>query len=270
LRDVTATVESIPLITASILSKKAAEGAQSLVFDVKCGSGAFMKTFSDAHRLAESLVETGKALGLRTVGIITDMSQPLGRKVGNFFEVEESIDCLAGRGPGDLMEVIYRLTAWMLVAAGKARDLEEARGMCEASVADGRAMELFRRNVRSQGGDLSRMDALYGLHRSPHSFELRARSPGYIESIDAYRIGLAGVYLGVGRNTTGDPVYPDVGFIFERGAGDPVKTGDLVATVYGKDQASLEVARPLVEEALSIGHLPPAPRAMVLQELATL
>ncbi len=270
LRDVTATVESVPLITASILSKKVAEGAESLVFDVKCGPGAFMKTFPDARRLAESLVNTGKAMGKRIVGVITDMSEPLGLKVGNFLEVEESLDCLAGKGPADLMEVTYRLAAWMLVAAGKAKGVEEALRLCEAAVADGRAMELFRRNVRTQGGDPARMNALYGKHRSPRSFELRAPSSGFVTGIDAYKIGLAGVYLGVGRNTTADPVYPDVGFVFERKTGDPVAAGDLVARVYGKDEASLASARPLVEEALSVGPSAPAPRKLVLEELAAL
>ncbi|HRZ89159.1 MAG TPA: thymidine phosphorylase [Spirochaetia bacterium] len=270
LRDVTATVESVPLITASILSKKVAEGAESLVFDVKCGPGAFMKTFPDARRLAESLVDTGKAMGKRIVGVITDMTEPLGLKVGNFLEVEESLDCLTGKGPADLMEVTYRLAAWMLVAAGKAKGVEEALRLCEAAVAEGRAMELFRRNVRTQGGDLAKMDALYGKHRSPHSFELRAPASGFVTAIDAYRIGLAGVYLGVGRNTTADPVYPDVGFVFERKVGDSVTAGDLVARVYGKDEASLAAARPLVEEALTVGPAAPAPRKLVLEELAAL
>ena len=270
LRDVTATVESVPLITASILSKKVAEGAESLVFDVKCGSGAFMKTFPDARRLAESLVNTGKAMGKRIVAAITDMSDPLGRKVGNFLEVEESIDCLDGKGPEDLMEVTNRLAAWMLVAAGKARGIDEALRLCEAAVADGRAMERFRQNVSAQGGDLSKMDALYGKCRSAHSFELRAPSSGFVTGIDAYGIGLAGVYLGVGRNTTADPVFPDVGFIFEKKTGDRVKSGDLVAAVYGKDEASLSAARPLVEKALAIGPEAPAPRKLVLEELTAL
>jgi len=270
LRDVTATVESVPLITASILSKKAAEGAESLVFDIKCGSGAFMKTFPEARRLAESLVNTGKALGKRIVGVITDMTEPLGRKVGNFLEVEESLDCLAGKGPADLMEITYRLAAWMLVAAGRAKDIDAGLRLCEAAVADGRAMALFRRNVRTQGGDLARMDELYGKHLSPHSFELRAGATGFVNSIDAFKIGLAGVYLGVGRNTTSDPVYPDVGFVFERKTGDPVSSGDLVAKVYGKDAGSLAAALPLVEEALTIGPTAPAPRVHILEELTAL
>jgi pyrimidine-nucleoside phosphorylase len=270
LRNVTATVESVPLITASILSKKVAEGADALVFDVKCGPGAFMKTHPDARRLAESLVNTGKAMGKRIVGVITDMSEPLGLKVGNFFEVEESLSCLAGKGPADLMEVTNRLTAWMLVAGGKAKGIEEALRMCETVISNGRALELFRRNVKTQGGDLAKMDKLCGSFRSAHSFEIKAKAPGFVKSIDAYKIGRAGVYLGVGRNTTTESVYPDVGVIFDRKAGDSVAAGDRILTVYGKDSSSLETARPLVEAAVEIGDSSPAQKKLILEELTAL
>lgn len=270
LRDVTATVESVPLITASILSKKVAEGAEALVFDVKSGPGAFMKTVEDAERLASSLVRTGQAMGKRIVGVITDMTEPLGDKVGNFLEVEESIDCLEGRGPADLMEVTYRLSAWMLVAGGVAKDVDAATKLCEEAVASGRALELFMRNVRSQGGDVDRMTAMRGSFRSKHVRELRSPASGYVRSIDAYKIGLAGVYLGVGRNKTSDPVAPDVGFVFERRKGAAVAKGDLVATVYGKDAASLDAAWPLVTEALSVGPDAPAASPLVIKEIAAL
>lgn len=285
LRDVTATVESVPLITASILSKKVAEGAEALVFDVKSGPGAFMKTVDDAERLASSLVRTGQAMGKRIVGVITDMTEPLGDKVGNFLEVEESIDCLEGRGPADLMEVTYRLAAWMLVAAGNdaagndaagngaagvAQDVEAATRLCEKAVASGKALELFMRNVRTQGGDVDRMMKMRGSFRSRHVRELRAPAAGYVRSIDAYKIGLAGVYLGVGRNKTSDPVAPDVGFVFERRKGAAVAKGDLVATVYGKDEASLDAAWPLVAEALSVGPEAPAASPLVIKEITAL
>lgn len=285
LRDVTATVESVPLITASILSKKVAEGAEALVFDVKSGPGAFMKTVEDAERLASSLVKTGQAMGKRIVGVITDMTEPLGDKVGNFFEVEESIDCLRGKGPADLMEVTYRLSAWMIVAAGHgaaghgaagnvagglAKDVAEATKLCEEAVSSGRAYELFLRNVRSQGGDVDRMLSLCGNYRSAFFRELRAPAAGYIQSIDAFKIGLAGVYLGVGRNKTSDPVAPDVGFIFERKKGARVAAGDLVATVYGKDAASLDAAWELVSGSLAIGPAAPNHNPLVLKEITAL
>jgi pyrimidine-nucleoside phosphorylase len=270
LRDVTATVESVPLITASILSKKVAEGAEALVFDVKSGPGAFMKTVEDAERLANSLVKTGQAMGKRIVGVITDMTEPLGDKVGNFLEVEESIDCLKGQGPADLMEVTYRLSAWMLVAGGVAGDVQAATRLCEEAVSSGRAYDLFIRNVRTQGGDAERMLAMYGKHRSAFSRELRAPRAGYIQTIDAFKIGLAGVYLGVGRNKTSDPVAPDVGFDFTRKKGAKVNSGDLVATVWGKDAASLDAAWPLVSDALAIGPSAPAPSALILKEISAL
>ena len=270
LRDVTATVESVPLITASILSKKVAEGSEALVFDVKSGPGAFMKTVEDAERLASSLVRTGQAMGKRIVGVITDMTEPLGDKVGNFLEVEESIDCLKGTGPADVMEVTYRLSAWMLVAGGVAEDVATATAMCEAAVSSGKAYELFERNVRTQGGDVEKMLSLYGKYRSAHVRELRAPAAGYIRSIDAFKIGLAGVYLGVGRNKTSDPVAPDVGFVFERKKGARVAKGDVVATVYGKDAASLDAAWGLVSGALSVGPDAPAPSPLILKEITAL
>jgi pyrimidine-nucleoside phosphorylase len=270
LRDVTATVESVPLITASILSKKVAEGAEALVFDVKSGPGAFMKTVEDAERLARSLVSTGGAMGKRIVGVITDMTEPLGNKVGNFFEVEESIDCLKGKGPADLMEVTYRLSAWMLVAGGLARDVAEGEAKCRQAVESGKAYELFIRNVKTQGGDTDRMLALYGTWRTAFSRELKAPAAGYIASIDAYKIGLAGVYLGVGRNKTTDPVAPDVGFIFKRKKGDAVAAGDTVATVYGKDAASLDAAWQLIESSLSISQGKPETKPLIIKEISAL
>jgi pyrimidine-nucleoside phosphorylase len=269
LRDVTATVESIPLITASILSKKVAEGADALVFDVKSGPGAFMKTLDDARALARSLVNTGSAMGKRIVAVITDMSEPLGRTVGNFFEIEETLDCLEGHGPGDVMELVYRLGAWMLVVSGLAKSVEEGEAKCRRAVESGQARKLFLANAERQGGDLSRLTALRGTYRSGHVAELKAPADGFVASIDAWKIGLAGVYLGVGRNTTADAVSPDVGFIFERKKGDRVSRGDLVVRVYGKDEASLEPAMALAEEALRVSREPPAVLPLVLEELTS-
>ncbi len=268
LRDVTATVESIPLITASILSKKVAEGADALVFDVKSGPGAFMKTFDDAKALATSLVRTGTAMGKRVVALITDMSEPLGRTVGNFFEIEETLDCLEGRGPADVMELVDRLGAWMLVASGLAGSIGEGEALCRRAVSSGKARELFLANVARQGGDQAKLEALRGKYRSPFSAELRAGSSGWIHSIDAWKIGAAGVHLGVGRNTTSDSVSPDVGFIFNRKKGDAVAEGDLVATVYGKNSESLEPAMALSREALRIAPDKPAISSTILEELS--
>lgn len=268
LRDVTATVESIPLITASILSKKVAEGADSLVFDVKSGPGAFMKTFEEAKALAQSLVRTGTAMGKNIVAVITDMSEPLGRTVGNFFEIEESLDCLEGSGPSDVMEITFRLGAWMLVVSGIAESVENGEALCRSAVASGKARELFFANVRRQGGDVDRLLALRGRFRSQFRAELRAEKAGFIESVDAWKIGLAGVHLGVGRNTTEDRVSPDVGFIFERKRGDRVGKGDIIAHVFGKDEACLGPAMELSRAAVSISAAAPKPKSLILEEIS--
>jgi pyrimidine-nucleoside phosphorylase len=270
LRDVTATVESIPLITASILSKKVAEGAEALVFDVKSGPGAFMKTRERAEALARSLVDTGTAMGKRIVGLITDMTEPLGEKVGNFFEVEETLDCLEGTGPADLMEVTYRLGAWMLVAGGVAKDTKEGERLCRDAIRLGQARELFLANVRSQGGQVERLFELRGKMRAKASYDILAPSAGFIAEIDAYKIGLAGVYLGVGRDKTTDPVYPDVGFIFKKKSGHSVIAGEHVCTMYGKDEASLEAAKGLAVSAFSYAAAPGEPRPLILKEISAL
>ncbi|MGB9686758.1 MAG: thymidine phosphorylase [Rectinema subterraneum] len=267
LRDVTATVESIPLITASILSKKVAEGADGIVFDVKCGSGAFMKTYNDARALASSLVATGTAMGKRVVAVLTDMSQPLGYKVGNFLEIEETLDCLEGKGPQDVMELTFRLGAWMLVLGGAAETIEEGRARCEEAISSGAALERFYRNVVRQGGNVGEMLKRRGSWRSDFARELKAENDGYIESIDALDIGLAGVYLGVGRNRTEDNVSPTAGFIFEKKRGDLVKKGDRIAIAYGKDEASLDSAMALARKAVLISKEAPQPLSLVIEEI---
>ncbi|MCX7026198.1 MAG: thymidine phosphorylase [Spirochaetes bacterium] len=269
LRDVTATVESIPLITASILSKKVAEGADSLVFDVKSGPGAFMKTRTDARALAESLVNTGAAMGKRIVAVITDMSNPLGLKVGNFFEIEETLDCLEGKGPKDVMDLVFRLGAWMLVCSGIVADLATGEKRCAEALASGRALELFLANVRRQGGDVEKMLELRGKYRSRYSAELKAPASGWIAKVDAWKIGLAGVDLGVGRNRTEDAVSPDVGFIFDRIKSDRVQAGDKVATLFGATESGLASALVLATQSLEIAVDEPAPSQLILEELAS-
>lgn len=270
LRDVTATVESVPLITASILSKKVAEGAEALVFDVKSGPGAFMKTLEDAERLALSLVRTGKEMGKKIIGVITDMTEPLGRKVGNFFEVEESIDCLKGTGPEDVMEVTYRLGGWMLVAGEKVQTVEAGIALCKEAIQSGKAWELFVQNVELQGGDSKDMLEKYGKFRAPFVRELKAPQEGFIDSVDAFKIGLAGVYIGVGRNKTTDTVYPDVGFIFEKVKGDAVKQQDTIARVYAHSESALDAAWPLIEDALAIAALKPQKNKLIIKEITAL
>jgi pyrimidine-nucleoside phosphorylase len=273
-------VESIPLITASILSKKAAEGAEALVFDVKYGSGAFMKEASDAEKLARSLVATGTAMGKKIIALLTNMDEPLGNMVGNFLEVEESLDCLEGRGPADLMEVTLELAARMTVLGGKAENPAAGRKLCAECLASGKPRELFLANVASQGGNPEKLLELRGRWRSPVTAELRARPGGsgktsvsgetYITKIDAFKVGYASVSLGVGRGRTEDTVSPTAGIQFHRKSGDKVRDGDPLMTVWAASEDGLAAALPRLEEAVEYGSAPPAARTLVLKEISSI
>lgn len=252
LRDVTGTVESVPLITASILSKKIAEGSDALVFDVKFGSGAFMKSVVDAELLANSLVKTAQAMGKKASAILTDMNTPLGFTVGNFLEVEETIDCLENHGPEDVMEETYALGAEMILLAEKASTEKEARAMCEEAIKNGSALKVFWQNVKDQGGNPEKVMEQKGKRRSPHHVELKAEKDGYIK-VDAYKTGLAGVDLGVGRNKTTDDVCAEAGIIFhvKTDGSASVKKGDVIMDVYGKNDTCMDGAVKRLQDALS-------------------
>jgi pyrimidine-nucleoside phosphorylase len=258
LRDVTATVESIPLITASILSKKIAEGADALVFDVKYGSGAFMKEKSQASALAHSLVNVGTALGKRISTLLTDMDEPLGNAVGNFLEVEEALDCLEGNGPADVMEVSLALAANACVLGEKASCVEEGLELCKKALESGLPRELFLANVERQGGDVKRLLEMRGNYRSQYVYDLKAKQNAYITRIDAYKVGLAGVYLGVGRNRVEDAVSPVAGILLHKKRGDWTNVGETVMTAYAKDDNSLHEAFPLLKDAVSYGETKPS------------
>jgi pyrimidine-nucleoside phosphorylase len=267
LRDVSGTVESVPLITASILSKKAAEGAEGLVLDVKYGSGAFMKDAAEGEKLARSLVDTGAALGLKVIALLTDMDQPLGNMVGNFLEIEESLDCLEGKGPEDLMEVTLELGARMAVLGGKAPDSAAGRALCEKTLALGKPRELFLQNVKSQGGDPEKLLELRGKYRSEFTARIKAKRSGYISRIDAWKVGHASVQLGVGRNRTEDTVSPAAGAAFHARAGDKVAEGDTVMTLWAADAGGLQAALPSLADAVEYSDLPPEKRNLIFKEL---
>ena len=252
LRDVTGTVESIPLITASILSKKKAEGTEGLVLDVKFGSGAFMKDAAKAEELARSLVETGKALGLKTIALLTGMDEPLGNMVGNFLEVEESLDCLEGKGPEDLMEVTFELAARMAVLGGKAANSIEGRALCEKAIAGGKPRELFLKNIDDQGGNSAEVIKMRGNFRSPICTELYAKQSGIIGHIDAWKTGHAAVTLGVGRNRTEDDVCPTAGVQFYAKRGAKINKGDPVMKVWAATEEGLKAALPGLQDAIGI------------------
>ncbi|MDR0388699.1 MAG: thymidine phosphorylase [Spirochaetaceae bacterium] len=267
LRDVSGTVESIPLITASILSKKVAEGADALVLDVKYGSGAFMKDAKDGEALARSLVDTGAAMGKRITALLTDMDEPLGNMVGNFLEVEECIDCLEGKGPQDLTELSLELAARMVVLGGKAKDSARGREICEEALESGKPLRLFLDNIRSQGGDPESFLKMRGVYRSEIKGEVRAREGGFIRRIDALKVGNAGVQLGVGRNQTQDTVSPTAGIQFHKKSGGAVKPGDLIMSVWAKDEAGLAQALNGLEDAVSYGAAPPENRRLILKSI---
>ena len=267
LRDVTGTVESIPLITASILSKKFAEGARGLVFDVKTGSGAFMKNIERARELAESLVESGRRLGRKVWAVISDMDQPLGRMVGNFLEVRETIDCLKGRGPDDLMDLTIRLAARMLVLGDRYAGVGEAERACRNTIEDGSAWRTFLRSVEHQGGDV---DVVLNPERGPraqHVVPLTLPESGFIERIDAYRVGLAATVLGAGRSKQSDSVLPGVGVELKRVRGDAVRSGDEVCAMHADSEESIRDAAALLESAYTLSDRPPRTKSRIIEEL---
>jgi len=265
MRDVTATVESIPLITSSILSKKVAEGSEALVFDVKCGKGAFMKSLSDAEALAISLVGTAKAMGKKARALITNMNEPLGIMAGNFLEIEETIDILKGQGPEDSTELTFQLAAHMLILGEKAETEEEGLKLAKEAVSSDRALDLFMQNIELQGGNSKTLMAEYKTRRSKFFEGLRAEKDGFIGSIDAFEVGMAGVNLGVGRSKTTDPVCPDAGIEILKHKGDKVKKGDLIMMVYGKDKESLSTAIPLLKKSIEYSETSPQKEKLIFK-----
>ncbi|HUX11679.1 MAG TPA: thymidine phosphorylase, partial [Spirochaetia bacterium] len=251
-------------------SKKFAEGADALVFDVKCGDGAFMKHRDEARTLAKSLVDTGVSLGKRIVAVITNMDEPLGRMVGNFVEAEESALCLQGKGPEDLMEVTLRLSGWMLVAGDKAENIDAAVEMCRKKLADGEPWKRFLANIRAQHGDPDRFQKGMGLVRAKVEGSIRAPAKGFVAGIRAYPVGMAGVYLGAGRSKADDKVYPNVGIELLKKRGEAVERGEAVCTLFAESEESLETATRLVEEAYSYGVAAPDAAPMILEEMAAL
>ncbi|MBP5358029.1 MAG: thymidine phosphorylase [Treponema sp.] len=266
LRDVTGTVESIPLITASILSKKVAEGSDALVFDVKFGKGAFMKNEEEAEKLALSLVRTSQELGKKAVALLTNMESPLGNKTGNYLEVEETVECLQGNGPDDVMELTYALGSRMLYLGGKASSVEEGVTLCKKAVESGKALEVFLENVREQGADPDSLMANLGKRRSEYHAEFKAEKDGYL-LIDAYKTGISCIHLGVGRNKTSDAVDPDSGIIFARRQGDFVKKGEKIMDVYARDQKSLDAGMTALSDAVTYSGEKLQEKKLILKEI---
>lgn len=242
LRDVTATVDNMSLIASSIMSKKLAAGADGIVLDVKSGSGAFMKTDEDAFELAKKMVAIGKHAGVKTMAVISDMDQPLGRAVGNAIEVREAIDTLKGNGPEDLKELCLTLGSHMVYFAGKASSCEEARGMLEEVIANGRALDKFADFIEAQGG--SREDVYHpeNLPNASGTREFVADKDSYVSAIMSEDVGVASLLLGGGRRSKEDVIDLSVGIYLNKKVGDECKKGEVIATLYGNDDKKMEEA----------------------------
>jgi pyrimidine-nucleoside phosphorylase len=267
LRDVTATVESIPLITASIMSKKIAEGIEGLVLDVKRGKGAFMKKREDARRLAESLVAIGQAHGVRTEAVLTAMDEPLGSCVGNALEVEESIQVLMDHGPRDITSLSVHLAARMVHLAGLAGTLEEAEKQVRNALTSGRGLQKLREIIAQQGGNPEVMERFELLPQAPREHYVYAKVSGYVTDIDAEKIGRAAMLLGAGRNKVRDRIDPSAGIVLHVKCGEQVSPSYVLCELRFNKKTKLAEAIALVEEACVIGDAPPPPRPLVLETL---
>lgn len=267
LRDVTATVPSIPLIVSSIMSKKLAEGIDGLVLDVKCGRGAFMKSRDEARALAEALVRVGRAMGKRVSALITTMDQPLGRSVGNALEIMESVEILKGNGPADSTELTLLLAAEMLVVAGVVPTQDDGLIMVRQKLASGEPFEVFKKMVRLHGGDTGVLDDPRRFPDAKVRCVCPAPARGYVKEVDAGKIGRASLLLGAGRTKTTDPIDPAAGLSNLLKIGELVGTGAPLVTLHAATQERLDAAMGLVREAFVIGSGPVPASPLVFEKL---
>ncbi|HCJ4338265.1 TPA: pyrimidine-nucleoside phosphorylase [Listeria innocua] len=258
LRDVTGTVNSIPLIASSIMSKKIAAGADAIVLDVKTGAGAFMKTDEDAENLAHAMVRIGNNVGRNTMAVISDMSQPLGEAIGNALEVKEAIDTLKGQGPEDLTELVLVLGSQMVVLAKQAETLDEARAKLIEVIENGAALEKFKTFLSNQGGDASIVDHPEKLPQAKYQIEVPAKTSGFVSQIVADEIGIAAMILGAGRATKEDEINLAVGLMLRKKVGDQVKEGDSLVTIFA-DQEDVENVKAKIYENIKIADQATAP-----------
>ena len=268
LRDVTATVDSIPLIACSIMSKKIAAGNDAILLDVKTGSGAFMKTLDDSIELAKAMVSIGKHAGKKTVGLITEMDIPLGHMIGNSLEVIEVVETLKGHGPEDLTKVATDLAANMLYLAGKG-DMETTRQMVRDSIKSGQAFDKLLDLVRAQGGDTSYLEDTSKFEKAQYKVEVKAQKSGYIHAMDTESIGIASVMLGAGRKTVEDTIDFAAGIEMVKKTGDKVEEGDVLALIYTNDQASIKEASDKILAAYTIDDVKPELKPLVLVRVSS-
>jgi len=264
LRDATSTVESIQLITASIMSKKLAEGIKGLVLDVKVGSGAFMKTMEDAKELAASMVEIGGQMDRNVTAVITNMSQPLGEMIGNSLEMIESFETLKGRGPKDIKDLTYKLGAEMIKLAGVVKTDEEAYALFDKKIASGEAGDKMKEIIKYQGGNENTYDDYSLFPVADQKFEVKATKNGYISSFNTEDIGVAAMLLGAGRKTKEDDVDPSVGIELVKKVGDAVKVGDTLATMIHNSEEKLKVAVKRFEQGVFYSDTKPEEFKLIL------
>jgi pyrimidine-nucleoside phosphorylase len=266
LRDVTATVDSIPLIAASIMSKKLAEGIDGLVLDIKTGSGAFMRELNDAKQLAKVMIEIGKRMGKKVVALITSMEQPLGNMIGNSLEIIESIECLKGNGPADLMEVTMALSEEMLLMGGRVKSKRQARRLLNDVINSGRALEKFQQIITMQNGDVKVVEDYRLLPQAKYRIDVKSPKSGYIEKIDTLAMGLLSVELGCGRRTIDDKIDYSAGFILKKKIGDKVKKGEVLVEIVGQDEKVKAVSKKIID-AYKIGKQKVKPPRLIIQRI---
>jgi len=268
LRDVTATIDSIPLIAASIMSKKIAAGAQGIVLDVKVGNGAFMKDSGEAADLAQTMMRIGRGAGKQVVAILTDMNQPLGHMVGNALEVQEAIDLLGGGGPDDLRQLCICLTAHMLQMAGVRPGYDQAAQLVQELLQSGAGLAKFKQMVVAQGGELDYEQPGYGLPQAIIKAEVVAERSGYVISIDTEKVGRTAMRLGAGREKIGETIDPAVGVEVLKKRGNMVSAGEALARIYANDQARCKTACQAIRDCYHLDGAPPEEQPLILQTFA--
>ncbi len=267
LRDVTATVESIPLISASIMSKKLAEGIDGLVLDVKTGTGAFMRKYEDAKKLAETMVAIGKSFGKKVYALLTDMNQPLGRAIGNANEVRESVDVLLGKGPEDVTNLTIELGAYMLFIGNVAESIEDGKNLIKKAIEDGRGYEKWCEMVRNQGGD---PDAILkeDFTKTKYVEEIKAEKGGFLSIIDTFKIGVAASILGAGRAKKEDKIDHKVGLYMHKKHGEKIEEKDVIFEVRGNDSEKMKEAIKWLKESFIIVEAKPEARPLVYEVIS--
>ncbi|HEY4959972.1 MAG TPA: thymidine phosphorylase [Terriglobales bacterium] len=267
LRHFTSTIDSPPLICASIMSKKLAEGIDALVLDVKTGSGAFMKLEDDATSLGELMVDTAKRMGVRAVALITDMDQPLGRKVGNALEVEEVLEALRGGGPDDLRQLTMTLAAWMFYLGERTATVDEGEQLARELIASGAALEKFRRMIELQGGDAKVVDDPQRLPQAKFHAEIISPASGFLHATECEQIGHASVLIGGGREHEHDVVDPAVGFVLHKKIGDPVQAGEPLCSVLYNSAERMERIREMLTNSFIVTPQPPPDRGATVRRV---